>query len=157
MLLLPVLFTGCYAYKAFPKTYRTATTPAPTLTVYVVNPGLKKEYEILKNAGIYRFSNDSTISPRVRLYPMLQHKVCGQPLLGSMITLGQLPVYLPDTYQFKYEEEVEGNTRLFQYELKIAQRYWFWDIFTFQKDLKKAAGKALAGNYYEVPAVKQAQ
>jgi hypothetical protein len=31
----------------------------------------------------------------------------------------------------------------------VAERVWFWDMFTFQKNFKKFAGKALAGNYYE--------
>lgn len=149
ILLMPVFFSGCYAYKVFPKNYRAIKTPEPTTTVYIINPELIKEYSILKNAGIYVISNDSSSSIKIKLYPLKHHFVCGQPLLSSMITLGQLPVYLPDTYQFSYEEQKGEQRELFSYELKIAKRYWFWDMFTFQKNFKTQAGKALAGNHYD--------
>ncbi len=149
ILLLPVILSGCYAYRVFPKSYRHFEAPAATQTVYIINPELKKEFEILKAAGIYIISNDSTNHLAIKLYPMQRNFVCGQPIVGSILFLGQLPAYLPDRYQFIYEEQQDGTTRQFKYELKVATRIWFWDMFTFQKNFKKFAGKALAGSRHQ--------
>lgn len=73
---------------------------------------------------------------------------CGNPLIGSLISLGQLPVYMPDIYHFGFEEiqneQIKGHT----YSLKIAQRVWFWDVFKVNKDFEGKAGKALLADYY---------
>jgi len=149
VLLFPAVLTGCYAYRVFPENYRELALPSAKQTVYIINPELKKEMGILAASGIYTISNDSTNSIKIKLCPLKHDLACGQPVMGTLITLGQIPSYLPDKYEFKYEEQQDGKTTSFQYELKVAERVWFWDMFTFQKNFKKFAGKALAGNYYE--------
>ncbi|MCA1764313.1 MAG: hypothetical protein LC664_15170 [Flavobacteriales bacterium] len=64
-----------------------------------------------------------------------------------MLTVGQLPVILPDRYLYKFEEIENGIVTEHKLELKIAQRIWFWDMFAFNKKFEKKAGKAVLGEY----------
>ncbi len=147
-LLLPVLLTSCYTYKIFPKEYRDFTAPAASETVYIINSELKKEAEILKASGIYDFTSDSSVAVRIKLHPLKKNFACGQPLTGIILFLGQLPSYLPDRYQFSYEVIENNEPKELKFELQLATRYWFWDIFS-KKDFTVKAGKTLAGNFYK--------
>ena len=64
-----------------------------------------------------------------------------------MITLGQFPVHLPDRYFYSFDEIEEGQITERKLELKIAQRVWFWDMFSFNKKFEEKAGKAVLGEY----------
>ena len=87
---------------------------------------------------------------RVRLYPMEQLFVCGQPVAVSLLTLGQIPVILPDRYLYRFDEMEKGNVTTRSFELTIAQRIWFWDILSWNKKFEEKTGKAVLGAYRAV-------
>ena len=148
-LLLASVCTSCYSYKIFPKEYRNYVYEGQRKTAFVLNPELEKEYGILKASGIFILTTDSLNgeSLKLRLHPLGSGFVCGQPVLASLFTLGQVPVYLPDTYSYRFEE-IGRDTTLRKIELKIATRVWFWDLFAFPKKFRKKAGMALLAAYY---------
>ncbi|MEK9530531.1 MAG: hypothetical protein VWZ86_03605 [Flavobacteriaceae bacterium] len=146
--LLAVLFCSCYTYKVFPKEYRKLENENPKRKAYVVSDTLKKELEILSSSELFKITTDSTQADlKIKLYPLKKSFVCGQPLTASMLTIGQLPVYLPDIYLFRFDEIENGKTTERKLKLKIAQRVWFWDMLTFNKKFEKKAGKAALGEY----------
>lgn len=146
--LLAVLCSSCYSYKVYPKEYRKLENDNPKRSAYVMNNTLKKELEILTSSELFEVISDSTKADlKVKLYPIEQSFVCGQPLTISMLTVGQLPVILPDRYLYKFDEIENGKITERKLELKIAQRVWFWDMFAFNKKFEKKAGKAVLGEY----------
>ncbi|HWJ92001.1 MAG TPA: hypothetical protein VNR87_12865 [Flavisolibacter sp.] len=147
---LVAALSSCYAYKIYPKEDRDFEYYGEKRTAFIVNPELKKEYAVLERSGIFHLSNDSSSSNvvKIRLHKLNRNFLCGQPIVASLMTFGQLPVYFPDLYFFSFEEFDGTVTQERKFELKIAQRYWFWDLFTFEKNFKKKAGKALLANYY---------
>ena len=148
VLLLPEFISGCYSYRIYPKLLRDFKAPAPTTTVYIENPELKREYAILQNSGIYNITNDSTCASRIRLHKIKQRFACGNAVPAWLIFLGQLPMHLPDLNQYSFEEIKNGDTTTIDTRLSVVKRYWFWDIFSRKKNFNKEAGKALAINYY---------
>ncbi len=149
VILITFFLNACYSYKVFPKEYRNASFNETKRKAYVLNPELKKELKILERAAIFDIVEDSTHAVKIQLYPLEKSWVCGQPLTASMLTLGQLPVYLPDRYRYSFDEIQENTTITKQFELTIAKRVWFWDMLTFDKNFEKKSGKALQGMYHE--------
>lgn len=143
-------FTSCFSYKIFPKEYRDFTYNGERQTAFITNPELKKEKEILTQSGIFILTDDSldNHSVKIKLHRLKRDFTCGQPILASAITLGQFPVYFPDRYQYQFDEIHSSDTTTKKFELLIAQRTWFWDMFVIHKRLKQKAGKALLANYY---------
>ncbi len=143
-------FSSCYAYKIYPKEDRHFTCAGERKKLFVINPELKKEYSILKWSGIFQITNDSTGADiMIRLFSLRRNFVCGNAIMGGVITLGQMPVHFPDIYDFSFEEFSDRGKIEWSYQLKIVKRYWFWDMFTFDKNLKKKAGKALLVAYFK--------
>ncbi len=117
----------------------------------MVNDKLSKELKILKSSEIFTLVSDSSVADiKIKLYPIERSYVCGQPLTSSMITLGQMPVVLPDRYFFQFDEIEKGVSVERKFELKIAQRVWFWDMFSFRKRFEEKAGKAVLGEYQSI-------
>ena len=65
------LLVSCYSYRVSPIAYRNLEQVEKPIQVYVLNPELSHELEILKKTNIYEIVDDSTISTKVKLYPML--------------------------------------------------------------------------------------
>lgn len=150
-LLTAMWLSSCYSYKIYPKADRKFTPPAPKEKVYVENPGLTREYKILKHAGIYFFTADSTdlSAAHIRLKRLTPARfVCANPLAGWAILLGQYPCYLPDNMIFAFEKTTDGTAVQMEFTLEITTRYWFWDIFA-RKNYSRTAGQALAIRYYK--------
>jgi len=147
---LAVLLSSCYSYRIFPKEYRDFTYTGEKKEAFVLNPELTKELQIFKQAGIFKLVTDTVNKPvvKIKLYPLQKDFVCGQPMIGSFITLGQLPVLLPDKYQYRFDEVHTADTIQRLYELKIATRYWFWDMFAVKKNFSQKAGHTLLAEYY---------
>ena len=146
--LLVIFFCSCYTYQVFPKEFRKLENENPKRNAYVENDTLKTELEILASSELFEITSDSTKADlKIKLYPLKQRFVCGQPLTASMLTIGQIPVYLPDIYLYRFDEIENGKTTERKLELKIAQRVWFWDMLTFTKNFEKKAGKAVLGEY----------
>ncbi len=147
---LAILLSSCYSYKIFPKGYRNFTYTGEKKEAFVLNPELKKECQIFKRAAIYNIVTDTLNKcvVKIKLYPLQRDFVCGQPIIASFITLGQLPVLLPDKYQYKFDEVHLNDTIQKRYELKIATRFWFWDMFAVKKNFNQKAGQTLLAAYY---------
>ncbi|WP_272149850.1 hypothetical protein [Tenacibaculum aiptasiae] len=147
--LLAILCNSCYSYKIYPKEYRKLKNNNPKPSVYIDNDTLKKELKILTSSNLFNIISDSTKADlKIKLYPLKKSFVCGQPLTVSMLTIGQLPVYLPDRYYYQFDEIENGKVTKRKFDLKITQRIWFWDLFAFNKKFEKKAGKAVLGEYY---------
>ncbi len=148
--IVSIIFSSCYSYKIFPKEYRNFTYNGEKQTAFITNPELKKEKEILEQSGIFVFTNDSlnNHSVKIKLHPITRNFSCGQPIIASAFTLGQVPVYFPDRYRYQFDEINNDGTTTKSFELLIAQRTWFWDMFVIHKRFKQKAGKALLANYY---------
>lgn len=147
---LAVLLSSCYSYRIFPKEYRNFTYTGEIKEAFILNPELTKELQIFKQAGIFKLVTDTLNKTvvKIKLYPLQRNFVCGQPIVGSFITLGQIPVLLPDKYQYRFDEVQATDTIPRQYELKIATRYWFWDMFAVKKKFNRKAGQTLLAEYY---------
>ena len=146
--LLVLMNFSCYTFKVFPIEYRKLENLNVKKNAYVINDSLKKEFKIIKASNIFNIVVDSSNADlKIKLYPISRSWTCGQPLTLSMITVGQLPVYLPDRYYFKFDEINNDDIIEKNIELKIAQRFWFWDMFVFNKRFEEKAGKVLLGVY----------
>lgn len=146
--ILAILLSSCYSYKIYPKEYRNIEAAYPQVSAFVLNPNLIKELEILESSTIFNIVDDSTRADiHINLHPMEKSFVCGQPLTLSMLSLGQVPVMLPDRYLFRFDEIDKGVVTERKFELQIAQRVWFWDVFAFNKKFEEKAGQAVMGVY----------
>jgi len=149
-ILISILFCSCYSYKIYPKEARKFAYTGEKKEVFILNPELSNEYKILKNSGIYKIVDDSSKNSvlKIKLYPIGKNYACGQPIIASLITLGQVPVYFPDRYQYQFDECSKIDTIHIKQELLVATRVWFWDMFAFNKNFKKKAGQTLLAGYY---------
>jgi hypothetical protein len=144
-------FTSCYTFQVFPKEYRQFTYQGERKMAFVLNPELKKEYAILKQSGVFNLTTDSLNDKviKVRLEPLSRGFVCGNPIIASVFTLGQFPIYFPDTYSYKFQEINRQDTISRDFGLQVAQRIWFWDMFVIKKNFNGKVGQALLGSYYK--------
>lgn len=148
LVVLSILCSACYSYRVYPKEYRKLYSEQPRRSVYVQNDSLSQELSIIIASNLFDIITDSTEADlTLKLYPIQQSFVCGQPLTFSMITLGQIPIILPDRYIFRFDEIDNKVVTERVLELKIAQRVWFWDMFIFNKNFEQNAVKALLGEY----------
>jgi len=149
-ILVSFLLCSCYSYKIYPKKARTFVYTGEKKKAFILNPELKKEFKILKRSGIYTIVDDNSDTSviKIKLYPITRSFVCGEPILGSLITFGQVPVILPDRYQYQFDEFSKCDTIHKQQELQIATRYWFWDMFVFNKNFDKKAAQTLLACYH---------
>ena len=141
---LAVLLSSCYTYRIFPREYRSFAYTGEKKEAFILNPELTKELQIFK---LVTDTLNKTVV-KIKLYPLQRNFVCGQPIVGSFITLGQIPVLLPDKYQYRFDEVQSTDTIPRYYELKIATRYWFWDMFAVKKNFNRKAGQTLLAEYY---------
>ena len=145
------LFSSCYTYKVFPKEYRKLVNNEPKKVAFISNPtdSLKKEISILQSSDLFIFSKDSTAAEiKIKVYPIKEgRRSCGQGTILTMITIGQVPIRFSDIYTFSFDEIKKDVSVKRKYDLKVSQRIWFWDMFVFNKNFNKKAGKALLGEY----------
>jgi hypothetical protein len=150
LLIGSTVFSSCYTYHIASTETKTFKNPATKPVAYITNPELKTAYQILQAAQIFELTNDSlhVQAIRITLSPMQKKLACGNPLAASMITLGQVPVYLPDTYLFQFNEQKGNQIIPRSFPLQIQTRYWFWDMFAFKKRFAQKVGQTLSANYY---------
>jgi hypothetical protein len=149
--IVSIALSGCYSYRIFPKDSRDFAYDGPRARAYVTNPALKKEYRILVKSKIFDITGDS-LEPsaiKIKLLPLERNFACGQPALLALFTLGQLPVLLPDRYKYTFQEIYPADSQYKSFELHVATRYWFWDLFSFAKDFDGKAGQALSAQYFK--------
>ncbi len=143
-----LLCTSCYSYKLYPKKYRHYTNQRVRQNAYVRNDSLKKALKILEASELFTIVTDSSSADlHITLYPLEQNVACATPMLPTMLTLGQMPVVVPEKYYFRFDETVNDSTVKRNFSLNISRRVWFWDLFTFSKRFNKKAGKAVLGAY----------
>lgn len=67
-------------------------------------------------------------------------------MILSIITVGQVPVFFPDAYDFIFEEAGPGGgPKQTVIPIWVTQRVWFWDLLVFNKKFERKAGQALLG------------
>lgn len=152
--LLCIGFSSCYSYKVYPKKYRTLENNGIKPTAYIINynDSLKNEHDILVHSNLFNLTkDDANIDLKIKLYPIRTQRSCGQPFSASVFTLGQLPVLYTDRYFYRFDEIKGDSIMKRELELKIATQSWFWDMFVFKKKFEEHAGKALLGEYQNMP------
>lgn len=144
-----ILFSSCYSYKIYPKELRNYTYAGKKQKVYVLNPELKKEYKILQASTIFEITSDSADKTvlNIKLHPFKKRLAFGQLIMVSLITLGQVPVLLPDRYEYFFDEINNNITTTRTIEMQIATKVWFWDMFVFNKKFDEKAGQVLSAKY----------
>lgn len=146
-----ILLSSCHTYKIFPKEIRNYSYSGPRKKAYILNPQLREEYKILRLSGAFDIATDSSDAAiNIKLYPLKRKLSCGQPIMGSLVTLGQVPVLFPDRYQFQFETIAGDITTTHSIEMHIATQIWFWDMFVFNKKFDQKAGQILLFNYYSL-------
>ncbi len=76
--------------------------------MYVTNPEMNREYEILKASGIYQLSSQTNGARHLTLRPIQQYGRCGNPLMLTIITFGIVPGVLPAARTFEYDLDTDG-------------------------------------------------
>ena len=61
--------------------------------------------------------------------------------MGSLITLGQVPIFVPDRYQYSFEEIAKNMDMPRSFEMDIATHVWFWDMFVINKKFDQKTGR----------------
>ena len=149
-LVLGFTLISCYSYQVLPKEYGKEEFYSHHREAYVLNGDLEMELEILKASKIFLLTADNTAKTRIRLYPIKQIKGCGQPLVLSMLSLGQIPSRLIDNYVFRFDEVTHDTVISRNFDLVIAQHVWFWDLLIFDKKFEEKVGKSLAAHYQNI-------
>ncbi len=120
-----------------------------TQPVYVTNPEQRREFEILKAAGIYQISEEPTNARRLTLYPVNRCFRCANPLMLTFLTFGIVPAVLPSPYFFQYEIEIdEGRSKKLIHHLPLYERVSIWEWFVIDRADQKLA-EALAWSQAE--------
>ncbi len=146
---ISVSLSSCIpSYSAYPKEYNRVKADFTKQKAFVVNKELKREFNILKHADIYEIVEDSTNAAKITLHPMeTRTPSCGNPMIGSMITVGLLPSGFPYDISYSYDVTENSTTKNYQYQLKVYQSLWLFNIFRLGRTFSKQSGKALLGSY----------
>lgn len=147
--LISVSLSSCIpSYSAFPKEYNQVKVNFTKQKAFVVNKELKREFNILKHSDIYEIVEDSTNAARITLHRMETFTPpCGNPMIGSMITVGLLPSRFFYDISYRYDVTENSTTKNYQYQLKVYQSLWLFNIFRVGRTFSKQSGKALLGSY----------
>ncbi|WP_288447251.1 hypothetical protein [uncultured Chryseobacterium sp.] len=136
------------SYSAYPKEYNHAKADFKKQKVFVVNKDLESEFKILKHSDIYEIVEDSTHAAKITLHPMMKRTPpCGNPMIGSMLTVGLLPSGFPYDIAYSYDLAENSTTKNYQYKLQVYQSLWLFNIFRLGRTFSKQSGKALLGSY----------
>ena len=118
--------------------------------VYVNNPEMTPEYQVLKSSGIYEISSEAEGARRLTLHQMRHLPRCGNPLIGSMFTLGIIPAVLPAPCVFGYELETNGSIEVVEHRLPLYERFSIWE-WPLKWNQKRVYARALAVSVPERP------
>tara|TARA_B100000780_G_scaffold261139_1_gene213375 strand:- start:1429 stop:1938 length:510 start_codon:yes stop_codon:yes gene_type:complete len=146
ILVFSTLFTSCYSYRIVNKEQRhTKPINNSQEKVYVLNADtLKNELKILEYSNLFEIVADSLEADSyIRLYPPRLRFVCGMGMIVPIMTLGQLPGYLPEDRIFEFDLISKNEELKYEFQLDVMKRIWFWDIFSTKKNREKILGKVL--------------
>lgn len=110
---------------------------------YITNPELKREMKILQESQLYRLSANADAPDQITLQPLLHHGGCGNGLLGLFVTLGIVPVSIPDDYTVSYTLHDSSGTRNLSYTLRLEYTVSVWETFRIFSDADEELGHAL--------------
>ena len=111
--------------------------------VYVTNPELKEEYEVLRASGIYPLSTERDGARLLTLHPIVRYGRCGNPLMLTIFTCGIVPGVLPAARVFEYDLQTDGTTETRSHPLALYERFSIWERLLPHNDQRKMA-EALA-------------
>jgi hypothetical protein len=143
-----VFLSSCFSYHV--KTDRLAQKEFSTIEkeqAFIINQSeYPQECRIIKKSKLYAFTDDSTTNLKIRLTKLSYlptFRCLTGPAVFMFITLGQVPIKLPESYQFEYEEIQNSETKKVNYPININKRIWFWDILSWQKTPNRAISLSL--------------
>lgn len=140
------LLPSCYSYRIVNEEYREVSQKNDSKEkVYVLNADtLKNELKILEYSNLFEIVPDSlNADSYIRLYPPRPRFACGMPLIVPIMTLGQLPGYLPEDRDFEFDLISKEGKLKYEFQLGVMKRVWFWDLFSTKKNRNKTLGKVL--------------
>jgi len=114
-----------------------------TRPVYVTNPEMHYEYEILAASKIYNLTNQPDGARRLTLRPIEHYGRCANPLMLTFITLGIVPGFLPGAQVFEYDLETNGMMEHRHQALPIYERISIWEHLVKKHD-QEVLAEALA-------------
>lgn len=101
----------------------------PSGQFFVSNKDLTFEYSIFKQSGLFTESDKSDDAITVQLYPIERSFICGNPLIGSMLFLGTIPVYLSNDATYSFSTSNKVKTEKFYFTLHSYSRFSIWEWF----------------------------
>jgi hypothetical protein len=111
--------------------------------VYVTNPELSREYEILRASKIYPLASEPNGARKLTLQPMWQYGRCANPLMLCGLTLGVVPGVITAPYVFEYTLETDGVHEQRAHRLPLYERFSVWE-WLVPRDDQATFGDALA-------------
>jgi hypothetical protein len=114
-----------------------------TRPVYVTNPEVQPEYEILKASGIYQLTSQPEGARKLTILPVHQYGRCANPLMLTIVTLGIVPGVLPGARAFEYDLNTDGVIEHCIHPLPIYDRISVWEWLVRHHD-QKVLAEALA-------------
>jgi hypothetical protein len=143
-LLLEVAFcSGCASSLHMASKQHLQRFDGGTRPVYVTNPELHREYQILLASGIYPLSSQREAARLLTLHPVRQYGRCANPLMLTMLTVGIVPGVLPAARAFNYDLQTDGQTQTCEHHLPLYERYSIWEWLA-RRDEQKVLAEALA-------------
>lgn len=118
--------------------------------VYVTNPEMRPEYDILKASGIYRLTSQTNGARYLTLQPIHEYGRCGNPLMLSGVTLGIVPGVLPAARTFEYDLETDGFVEPCVHFLPLYERFSIWEWLVPHHE-QKVLAEGLAWSARERP------
>ena len=143
LLLAAALSGGCASTLCIQSKRNPRPVSADFLLVYVTNPELEREYQILRLSGIYCLTSNLEKATHLTLKPLQQLGRCANPLLLSAVSLGIIPGWLPGNYSFEYTLEENGEFRHRRHYLPVYERISIWEWLIRQND-EEVLAEALA-------------
>lgn len=144
LLLLGVaLLTGCSSTLYMASTKNLQRFDGGTRAVYVTNPEMRPEYQILKASAIYQLTDQPEAAAHLTLHPIRHFARCGNPLMLSMFTFGIVPGVLPGARVFEYDLETDGVSEQCLHHLPVYERFSLWERLVIRSE-RKVMAEALA-------------
>ena len=114
-----------------------------TKPVYVINPDLSREYQILVASGIYPLTHQPEGARKITLKPIQRLYRCGNPMMMTFVTLGIVPIDLPGGQVFQYDLESDGIGIHYYHRLPTYDRISIWEWLVRHNE-EKILAEALA-------------
>jgi hypothetical protein len=138
-----VLFSGCKSTLRVESKRHLQPFQGGARPVYVTNPELSREYEILRASNIYPIASEPENARKLTLRPMRQYGRCANPLMLCGLTLGVVPGVITAPYVFEYTLETDGVREQRAHRLPLYERFSVWE-WLVPRDDKATFSEALA-------------